>query len=339
MHVAGGKGAALVSEMGQPRRRTGNRQALLRSGHRTEAGADSAARKRDLITEHGWRALPQIWMKKPERDPVSQAGMTGMRRAADDILAVGATPDEREWQTPSAAAGWSVHDNIIHLGCLLELLQAAVRGEPVPDSKLEPPNDIKVADRRDWETSRTVDNLQKQLDQTLRLFAALQEEPMASVQTPMLDLGAYPLHAIADMFTFDMTAHLRYDILAPGRPITRDSPPLDEIRLSPSVAWLLCGIPQMQPHLAHHLTAPLALHLTGPGAQEVLLRADGDAITMRPHRPTDDVPATLTSTTSAGRPSGCHGERWCRLTAIRPSPQSSSTHSTSSESPLMNAVR
>lgn len=171
--------------------------------------------------------------------PGGSAGMTGMRCAADDILAVGATLDEREWQTPSAAAGWSVHDNIIHIGSLLELLQAAVRGEPVPDSKLEPPNDIEDAERRDWETSRTVDNLQKQLDQTPRVFAPLQEKPMASVRTPMLDLGTYPRHAIADMFTFYMTVHLRYDILAPRGPITRDLPLLDETRLSPSVAWLL----------------------------------------------------------------------------------------------------
>jgi hypothetical protein len=53
------------------------------------------------------------------------------------------------------------------------------------------------------------------------LFSSLQEEPMASAQTPMLDLGTYPLHAIVDMFTFDMTTHLRYDILAPLGPFTR----------------------------------------------------------------------------------------------------------------------
>ena len=45
MHVAGGKGAALVSEMEHPRRRSGMRQAPLRLGHRTEQAADSTGKE------------------------------------------------------------------------------------------------------------------------------------------------------------------------------------------------------------------------------------------------------------------------------------------------------
>jgi NAD(P)-dependent dehydrogenase (short-subunit alcohol dehydrogenase family) len=45
MHVAGGKGAALVSEMAHPRRRSGKRQALLRLRHCTEQAADSAGKE------------------------------------------------------------------------------------------------------------------------------------------------------------------------------------------------------------------------------------------------------------------------------------------------------
>jgi len=40
---------------------------------------------------------------------------------------------------------------------------------------------------------------------------------MDSVETPMLDLGdPIPCMPSQDMFTFDMTTHLRYDILAPA---------------------------------------------------------------------------------------------------------------------------
>jgi uncharacterized protein (TIGR03083 family) len=195
---------------------------------------------------------------------MSRAGIAGMRCAADDLVAIGTTLAEREWQMPSAAAGWSVGDVISHVGCLLELLQTAVRGEAVPDSGIEALNEVMVAERRDWQADRIIHNLQKQFEQALSLFEPLQDEAMASVETPMLDLGTYPLHAIADMFVFDMTTHLRYDILAPRGPITRQLPPLDETRLGPSVSWLLGGIPQMQHDLARHLTAPLALRLTGP---------------------------------------------------------------------------
>jgi hypothetical protein len=121
---------------------------------------------------------------------------------------------------------------------------------------------------------------------------------MASVETPMFELGTYPLHAITDMFTFDMTTHLRYDILASRGPINRQLPPLDETRLGPSVSWLLGGIVKMQPKLARNLTAPLALHLTGPGARNVIISAQADTVFVDPLRPSDEAAATLTSTTS-----------------------------------------
>jgi hypothetical protein len=234
---------------------------------------------------------------------MSLAGISGMRAAAGDLMEVARDLNEGEWHTPSAAVGWSVQDVVSHVGCLLEVLQAAVRGEAVPDSAvpdsgIEPLNEVMVAGRRDWDTARTLNNVEKQLEQAITLFTPLQEPPMASVETPMLDLGTYPLHAIADMFTFDMTTHLRYDILAPRGPIDRQLPPLDEERLVPSVSWLLGGIPKMQPDLASHLIAPLALHLTGPGARDVLIGAQSGAISVDPLRSPDEAAATLTSTTA-----------------------------------------
>ena len=228
---------------------------------------------------------------------MTHAGIIGMRCAADDIIAVSSGLSRNEWQTPSSAAGWTVHDVVIHVGALLELLQAAVSGEAAPDLGIEAINDAVVTQRRDWDPARTVDNLNRQLAQGVPVFSSLQEEPMASTQTPMVDLGTYPLHAIADMFTFDMTTHLRYDILAPRGPIARELPALDDVRLTPSVSWLLGGIPKMQPGLAGQLSAPLALRLTGPAAQEVLISPDAGAITMRAlDSAGEDAAATLTST-------------------------------------------
>ena len=228
---------------------------------------------------------------------MSRAGINGMRCAADEIITVGSALTENDWQMASAAAGWTVHDVVIHVGALLEVLQAAVRGETLPDSGIEALNDVIVSQRRDWDSARILDNLHKQLEQSLPVFSSLQEEPKASTQTQMFDLGAYPLHAIADMFTFDMTTHLRYDILAPRGPITRDLPPLDDVRLTTCVRWLLGGIPKMQPTLAGHLSAPLVLRLTGPGAQDVLISADAGTITVGPVDSTaNDAAATLTST-------------------------------------------
>src|SRR5246127_1093588 len=228
---------------------------------------------------------------------MSHTGIVGMRSAANDLVDIGRGLNDSEWQTPSAAAGWLVRDVISHIGCLLELLQAAGRGEGMPDSRIKPLNDGMVAERRGWDNTRILENVQKQLEQAIAMFIPLQDEPMASVEAPMLDLGTYPLHASTDMFTFDMTTHLRYDILAPRGPINRQLPALDETHLGPSVSWLLGGIVKMQPALAGHLAAPLALHLTGPGARNVLIRAEAGAVMVVPLHSSDEAAAVLTSTT------------------------------------------
>jgi hypothetical protein len=85
---------------------------------------------------------------------MSLAGISGMRAAAGDLMEVARGLNEGEWHTPSAAVGWSVQDVVSHVGCLLEVLQAAVRGEAVPDSGIEPLNEVMVAGRRDWDTAR-----------------------------------------------------------------------------------------------------------------------------------------------------------------------------------------
>jgi uncharacterized protein (TIGR03083 family) len=220
-----------------------------------------------------------------------------MRSAGNDLVDIGRGLNDTEWQTPSAAAGWSVRDVISHVGCLLELLQAAVHGDALPESGIEAVNDAMVGERREWDNTRILENVQKQLEQAIAAFVPLQDEPMASVETPMLDLGTYSLHAIADMFTFDMTTHLRYDIVAPRGPITRQLPPLDEVRLSPSISWLLGGIPKMQTDLAGHLIAPLALRLIGPGGGNILISTAAEIITVKPLLSSDRPAATLTSTT------------------------------------------
>jgi uncharacterized protein (TIGR03083 family) len=230
---------------------------------------------------------------------VSRAGIAGMRTAAQDIVVVAKTFTDAEWQTPSAAAGWSVQDVVTHLGCLLGDLVAAVRGQPLPDVGVERLNDIQVSEQPYRTGAETIAFLTDQLTEALVAFTPLQDEPTASTETPMLDLGSYPLHAIPDMFTFDLTTHLRYDILAPRGPIARDLPPLDEIRLGPAVAWLLGGIPKMQPDLVHAVTAPLALTLIGPAGRDVVIDAENGHIVVTPaHSRSTEVAAVITSATS-----------------------------------------
>src|ERR1700746_1616807 len=109
---------------------------------------------------------------------MSVAGISGMRGAAGDLIEVARSLNEAEWRTPSAAMGWSVHDVVSHVGCLLELLQAAVGGEALPDSGIERLNEVMVAERRGWDTASTVNNVEKQLEQAIALFTPTQEPSM-----------------------------------------------------------------------------------------------------------------------------------------------------------------
>lgn len=230
---------------------------------------------------------------------MSRAGITGMRRAAQDLISVAETFTDHDWQTPSAASGWSVQDVVTHVGCLLGDLVAAVNHQPLPDVGIEKLNDIQVAEQRDHTGAETITILKQQLDQALAAFEPLQDEPAASAETQMLDLGSYPLHAIADMFTFDITTHLRYDILAPRGPINRDVPLLDEVVLGPSMAWLEGGLPKMQPELIAAIGGPLRLELTGPAARDLVVGVMDGALTVTPTtNACANVVATMSSTTA-----------------------------------------
>lgn len=230
---------------------------------------------------------------------MSHSGIRGMRAAGDDALALAAAISDHQWSAPSAAQGWSVKDVFVHMGALLELLQAAIGGAAAPPIGIEELNQHVVAERRDWLPARTIDFLRDQLETAVPTFTALQDEPMASTETSLLDLGTYSLHAIPDMFSFDLTAHLHYDVLRPRGPIDLPVPALDEMRLAPAVSWLVGGLSQMQPGLADHIEAPITVRLVGPGARQIQLSTTGEGITVA-EPPDADTPsaATLTSTTA-----------------------------------------
>jgi hypothetical protein len=81
----------------------------------------------------------------------------------------------------------------------------AVNGQLVtPDGMgIEALNDIQVAQKRSQSPLEAVDLLETQLARAVPAFTPLQDEPYASTEAALLDLGMYPLHAIVDMFTFD----------------------------------------------------------------------------------------------------------------------------------------
>jgi len=158
--------------------------------------------------------------------------------------------------------------------------------------------EVQVAEKRGLDGVETMAFVRGELAMALETFAPLQEEPLASTTVQMVDLGTYPLHAIVDMFTFDITTHLRYDIVKPRGPIEVNLRSLDERQLGPAVSWLLAGIPRMQRKLPQEFAGPLGLDLTGPAGTRVTINSDGAAITVTPRADSAFEPrAVITSST------------------------------------------
>ncbi|WP_225100304.1 maleylpyruvate isomerase N-terminal domain-containing protein [Streptomyces sp. CoH27] len=249
---------------------------------------------------------------------MSLQGMRGFRDAAQSIATLADDLSEKEWTAPSAAEGWTVQDVFTHAAELLGLLVAAVNGElpePAEPIGVEKLNELAVQSRSDWTPARTLESFRTRFAQGEPVFAALQQEPAASTQAQLLDLGRYPLHAIADMFAFDLTTHLHWDILGPRGPLTHELPPPGEDQIAASLNWLTGGIPQMQSGLAAFLTAPLTLHFTGPGGRTVTLRPDAGRVVVE-DGPSTAAVATVTSTGFDALAWTTHRVPWRELTRI-----------------------
>jgi hypothetical protein len=140
---------------------------------------------------------------------VSTAGMIGMELVTREMPSVGETLTDEQWLEPSGAQGWSVKDVVAHAGCRMSFLVDAVGGATAPDIGIEQINEVMVGDERGVNGAETMDFVRANLATALQTFAPLQEEPLASTTAQLADLGTYPLHGSVDMFTFDITTHLR----------------------------------------------------------------------------------------------------------------------------------
>jgi hypothetical protein len=143
--------------------------------------------------------------------------------------------------------------------------------------------ELGVGARKDWSTNDVLADYEAISAQAIDVFGSLQDEPLASTMIPMKNLGTHPMHLVPNAFAFDHYCHLRVDILKPTGPIDRPAPPSDELRLAPTIEWMLAGLPQMcEDALAKVVTAPVRIEITGPGAQSITVGGDGEiAATIR----------------------------------------------------------
>ncbi len=195
-----------------------------------------------------------------------------LRANHDDLKEFIDSLGEDEWQMDSACEGWRVQDVFAHVTSNLKQF-----ADPDPPSdeqdalSAEEAMEALVAPRKDWSPDELIEEYYKYLEPALGVFSNLLEEPTASVEQQLSDLGTYQLRWLPYAFCFDHYCHLRHDMTSPGGPIKRDLPPADDLRLAPGIEWRIAGLPQMCSKDLDSLEKPILLRLTGPGGGEWIL--------------------------------------------------------------------
>ncbi len=184
-----------------------------------------------------------------------------------------------QWQLDSGCDGWRVQDVIAHMSSNMKETAdpSPPPEEPMPAMGAEAAMEALVAPRRDWTPDQLRQEYDSHFEGWLGAMAMLQEEPTASTEAPLADLGTYPMHMVANAYAFDHYCHLYIDLLAPYGPLELELPdPGDDI-VRPGVDWMIAGIPKMQPaEIAEAVSAPLILELTGAGGGRWLIAPAGD---------------------------------------------------------------
>jgi hypothetical protein len=119
---------------------------------------------------------------------------------------------------------------------------------------------VYVESRRNLTHAQIVADYESVSSKGLELLAALQDQ---DVEVPLGDVGTYPAPAIANAFAFEHFVHIRYDLLAPGGPLSGDAPPSDDMRLAPTLDWIEAALPQQNTDLLARMGNAVEINLDG----------------------------------------------------------------------------
>lgn len=209
------------------------------------------------------------------------------QRAID--LARSLTPEE--WATASDCAGWTVKDVYLHMIATARTI-VEPGSMPASDAGTEATADLGVEQLRGLGEAEVVAQYEDWSQRMVEGFAALQDEPVASMLLPLGDLGSHPMHILANAIVFDHYCHLRHDVLSR---LDRPTLPQDPEALAATVEWMLAGLPQMCAAGLTVVDRPLVLVLEGPGGGTWTI-APGDPFVVIGEGAAPDAAATVTST-------------------------------------------
>jgi hypothetical protein len=94
-------------------------------------------------------------------------------------------------------------------------------------------------------------------------------------EVPLGDVGTYPASVIPTAFAFEEFIHLRYDLFSPDGPLPGEPPPVDALRLAPTLDWIEVALPQQNADLLAALENPVEVRLDGLCARTLSIGAGG----------------------------------------------------------------
>ncbi|MGB8403447.1 MAG: maleylpyruvate isomerase N-terminal domain-containing protein [Mycobacterium sp.] len=204
------------------------------------------------------------------RHTVTLKGLAAARECSAKLAGIVPMVDERQWESPSACAGWRVIDVLAHLGALAYEAVHPPEPDPTWPHNRERYHDLRVDQRRGWSHAQVIDEWRRYAPQQLDLLKSGQEPPQSTQPITVTGLGIYPRHLLANTTAFNVLCHLWFDMLAPHGPLPFSLPAPTDDQVGPAVEFMLAGLPQMQgPELDATVAEPLVLDLTAPGATVV----------------------------------------------------------------------
>ncbi|GAB1811521.1 maleylpyruvate isomerase family mycothiol-dependent enzyme [Mycobacterium sp. MUNTM1] len=178
------------------------------------------------------------------------------------------------WAKQSGCSGWSVQDLVSHMACSFWL---AVDPSTLPNPGGMPAEraaDLYVDSRRSMTPKEVVADYESVSARGLEVLAAIEGQ---DIDIPIGDVGTYPASVVPTTFVFEALIHTRYDLFRPDGPLEGDPPPVDELRLAPTLDWIEAALPQQNVNLLNDLSAGVEIRLDGLCARTLHLGGRSDA--------------------------------------------------------------
>ena len=164
------------------------------------------------------------------------------------------------WEKDSGCSGWSVQDLVSHMACSFWLAVDPSTLLSPGEMPAERAADRYVASRRSMTPKEVVADYESVSERGLEVLAAIETQ---EIDIPIGDVGTYPASVVPTTFVFESFIHTRYDLFPPDGPLEGDPPPVDELRLVPTLDWIEAALPQQNVHLLNDLHTGVEVHLDG----------------------------------------------------------------------------